>query len=122
MPQALPATLTAPAYAGQAIGFQVITLTGATYSAISNSVTVVGPSALGNWRTASAITAPDEGGYIYWGTVSGSPLTFETIFAIAPIEPAPPDPTADPRLAYLDRPLGTLAPRHGWPEGPLSWY
>lgn len=120
--QTLPATLTAPAYAGQTIGFQVITLAGASYSAISNAVTVVGPSNLGNWRTTAPITAPDTGAYILWGTVSGSPLTFQTIFAIAPIDPAPPEPTTDPRLAFLDRPLGTLAPRYGWPEGPLSGY
>jgi len=120
--QTLPATLTAPAYAGQSIGFQVITLAGAAYSAISAEVTVIGPSSLGNWRVSSPITAPSVGGYLLWGVVSGSPLVFSEIFAIAPIEPNQAAAIADPRLAFLDRPLGTLAPRYGWPEGPLPGY
>ena len=120
--QTLPATLTAPAYAGQSIGFQVITLAGAAYSEVSNAVTVVGPSSLGNWRVTSPITAPDAGAYLLWGTISGSPPAFQTIFAIAPIEPNHTATIEDPRLDFLDRPLGTLAPRYGWPPGPLSGY
>lgn len=122
MPQSLPATLTAPGYANQAIGFQVLTLGGAAYSAISSAVTVIGPSNLGNWRATSAVSAPDSGGYLIWGVVAGSPLAFTTIFAIAPIPPVPPGLSPDPRLDFLDRPLGSLAPRPGWPPGPLAGY
>lgn len=122
MPQSLPASLTAPGYAGQTIGFQVLTLTGDAYSTISASVTIVGPTNLGNWRVTSAIAAPDAGGYIVWGVVSGNPLAFSTIFAIATILPLPEGLAPDPRLDFLDRPLGSLAPRPGWPPGPLAGY
>lgn len=119
MPQTLAASLVVPSRPGLALGYRVLTLAGANYSnLLTTGITEDSPPS-GNYRITGGITAPDPGGFLQWWRISGG-VGVELIALVA-IAPAPALST-DSRLAYLDRPLGSLQPRSGWPPGPLTAY
>lgn len=119
MTQTLAASLIAPDRPGLALGYRVLTLAGANYSALTTDGVVEDSPPSGNYRINGGVVAPDPGGFLQWWRVSGG-VGLELLAALA-IPPASALAT-DSRLEFLDRPLGTLRPREGWPVGPLAGY
>ena len=119
MTQTLAASLNAPTRPGLSLGYRVLTLAGANYSALLTSGITEDTPPGGSYRITGGIVAPDPGGFLQWWRVSGEVAV--ELLAIVAIAPAPALAT-DSRLDFLDRPLGTLRPREGWPNGPLSGY
>ena len=117
--QTLAATLNAPERPGLSLGYRVLTLAGANYSALTTSGITEDSPPGGSYRITGGIVAPDPGGFLQWWRVSGGVgVELLALVAIAPASAL----ATDYRLDFLDRPLGTLRPREGWPNGPLAGY
>ena len=119
MTQTLAATLNAPERPGLSLGYLVLTIAGVNYSALITSGITEDTPPGGSYRITGGITVPDTGGFLQWWRVSGDVAV--ELLAILAIPPAAVLVT-DSRLDFLDRPLGTLRPREGWPSGPLGGY
>jgi len=117
--QTLAAALNAPERPGLSLGYLVLTIAGVNYSSLITSGITEDTPPGGSYRITGGITVPDTGGFLQWWRVSGNVAV--ELLAIVAIPPASVLVT-DSRLDFLDRPLGTLRPREGWPNGPLSGY
>lgn len=119
MTQSLAASLVVPHRPGLALGYRVLTLAGANYSAlVTGTITEDSPPS-GNYRINGGITAPLPGGFLQWWRVSGG--VGVELLAVVAISPAP--ALADgPDFASLKTALWTRQAREGWPQGPLSGY
>lgn len=119
MTQTLAASLVAPDRPGMALGYRVLTIAGANYSAlITSGITEDSPPS-GNYRINNGITAPLPGGFLQWWRVAGG-VGVELLALIA-IPPAP-ALSGGADFAGLKTALWTRQAREGWPQGPLAGY
>lgn len=119
MTQTLAASLIAPTRPGLALGYRVLTIAGANYSAlITSGITEDSPPS-GNYRINGGITAPLPGGFLQWWRVAGG-VEVE-ILAVVAIAPAP-ALAGGTDFTGLKAALWTRQARDGWPQGPLAGY
>jgi len=119
MTQTLAASLNAPTRPGLSLGYRVLTLAGANYSAlITSGITEDSPPG-GSYRITGGIVAPDPGGFLQWWRVSGEVAV--ELLAIVAIAPAP-ALAGGTDFADIKDALWTRQAREGWPAGPLAGY
>lgn len=119
MTQTLAASLVAPNRPGLTLGYRVLTLAGANYSALITSGVVEDSPPSGSYRATGGIVAPLPGGFLQWWRVSGG-VGVELLALIA-IAPAP-ALAGGTDFTGLKNALWTRQAREGWPQGPLAGY
>ena len=119
MSQTLAATLNAPERPGLSLGYRVLTLAGANYSAlITSGITEATPPG-GNYQITGGIEAPLPGGFLQWWRVSGG--VGVELLALVAIPPAP-ALAGGTDFSGLKTALWTRQAREDWPNGPLAGY
>lgn len=119
MTQTLAASLVAPDRPGLTLGYRVLTLAGANYSALITSGVVEDSPPSGNYRINGGIVAPLPGGFLQWWRVSGGVgVELQALIAIPPA----PALSGDDNFSSLKNAIWTRQAREGWPQGPLAGY
>ena len=119
MTQTLAATLNAPERPGLSLGYRILTLAGANYSAlITEGITEDSPPG-GSYRITGGIVAPDPGGFLQWWRVSGEVAV--ELLALVAIAPKPVLSDGSDFVGVKNA-IWTRQAREGWPAGPLAGY
>jgi hypothetical protein len=87
MTQTLPASLVATHRPSLTLGYAVLDLAGASYSALTSTSLVESPAASGNYRINGGVVAPLAGGFLQWWRVSGG--VGQELLATVAIPPSP---------------------------------
>jgi len=117
--QTLAATLNAPERPGLSLGYRVLTLAGANYSALTTSgITETTPPG-GSYQINGGIVAPLPGGFLQWWRVSGG--VGVELLAVVAIPPAAALENGTD-FAGIKNAIWTRQAREGWPNGPLTGY
>lgn len=119
MTQTLAATLNAPARPGLSLGYRVLTIAGANYSALTTGTIAEDTPPSGSYRINGGIVAPLPGGFLQWWRVSGG-VGVELLAVIA-IPPAA-ALAGGTDFSGLKNVIWTRQAREGWPNGPLAGY
>ena len=119
MTQTLAASLVAPDRPGLALGYRVLTLAGANYSALITDGVAEDSPPSGNYRINGGVVAPLPGGFLQWWRVSGG-VGIELLAIVA----IPPGAVLSNGSEFnsLKTAVWTRQAREGWPNGPLSGY
>lgn len=119
MTQTLAASLNAPTRLGLSLGYRVLTLAGANYSALITDTIAEDTPPGGSYRINGGVVAPLPGGFLQWWRVSGG-VGVELLAVIA----IPPGPAlaGGTDFASVKTALWTRQAREGWPQGPLAGY
>lgn len=119
MTQTLAASLVAPSRPGLTLGYRILTLAGANYSALITTGVVEDTPPSGNYRINGGVIAPLPGGFLQWWRVSGG-VGVELLATIS----IPPGPALEEGSDFssLTAALWTRQAREGWPNGPLTGY
>lgn len=119
MTQTLAASLVAPARPGLTLGYRVLTLAGANYSALLTTGVIEDSPPSGNYRINGGVVAPLPGGFLQWWRVSGTtPIELIAVIAIPPATAL----AGGDDFSSLTAALWTRQAREGWPNGPLAGY
>ena len=119
MTQTLAASLVVPHRPSLALGYRVLTLAGANYSALVTGTIAEDSPPSGNYRINGGIIAPLPGGFLQWWRVSGG--VGVELLAVVAIAPGP-ALAGGADFTGLKTALWTRQAREGWPQGPLSGY
>jgi len=119
MTQTLAASLNAPTRPGLSLGYRVLTLAGANYSALLTTGIAEDSPPGGSYRIDGGIVAPLPGGFLQWWRVSGG--VGVELLAVVAIPPAA-ALAGGTDFSGLKDAIWTRQAREGWPNGPLTGY